>query len=126
MSNPIIETDLAEVLSAINTKLDKLQGDVTDLKIGQTELKGNIQRLEVEVKGDIQQFKTEIKGEIGEFKTESKSSFKTIDAAMEVIKTDIKEIKGSQKMQIWALIGILITAVGGFLAAVGRSVFSLS
>jgi len=37
---------------------------------------------------------------------------------------DIKEIKGSQKAQIWTLIGILITAVGGFLVAVGRSVFA--
>jgi prefoldin subunit 5 len=39
---------------------------------------------------------------------------------------DIKEIKGSQQAQIWALIGVLITAVGGFLVAVGRSFFSFS
>ena len=46
-----------------------------------------------------------------------------LDGAM----TDIKEIKGSQKAQIWTLIGILTTAVGGFLVAVvtvGRFVFS--
>ncbi len=34
--------------------------------------------------------------------------------------TDVKEIKGSTKAQIWTLIGILVTAVGGFLVAVGR------
>ena len=39
---------------------------------------------------------------------------------------DIKEIKGSQKAQIWTLIGVLITAVGGFIVAVGRSVFSFN
>ncbi|MEY2857993.1 MAG: hypothetical protein RLZZ74_2305 [Cyanobacteriota bacterium] len=39
---------------------------------------------------------------------------------------DIKEIKGSQKAQIWTLIGILITAVGGFIVAVGRSVFTFN
>ncbi len=39
---------------------------------------------------------------------------------------DIKEIKGSQKAQIWTLIGILITAVGGFIVAVGRSVLSFN
>ena len=39
---------------------------------------------------------------------------------------DIKEIKGSQKAQIWTLIGILITAVGGFTVAVGRSVLSFN
>jgi predicted nuclease with TOPRIM domain len=39
---------------------------------------------------------------------------------------DIKEIKGSQKAQIWTLIGVLITAVGGFVVAVGRSVLSFN
>ncbi|BAU65281.1 hypothetical protein STA3757_26620 [Stanieria sp. NIES-3757] len=37
---------------------------------------------------------------------------------------DIKEIKGSQKAQIWTLIGILFTAVGGLIVAIGRSVLS--
>lgn len=45
-----------------------------------------------------------------------------LDSSME----DIKEIKGSQKAQIWTLIGILITAVGGFIVAVGRSVLSFN
>ncbi len=39
---------------------------------------------------------------------------------------DIKEIKGSQKAQIWTLIGVLITAVGGFIVAVGRSVLTFN
>ncbi len=39
---------------------------------------------------------------------------------------DIKEIKGSQKAQIWTLIGILITAVGGFIVAISRSVLSFN
>ena len=39
---------------------------------------------------------------------------------------DIKDIKGSGQAQIWTLIGILITAVGGFLVAVGRFVFSVN
>ena len=39
---------------------------------------------------------------------------------------DIKEIKGSQKAQIWTLIGVLITAVGGFIVAIGRSVFTFN
>jgi hypothetical protein len=47
-----------------------------------------------------------------------------LDAEIEVLKTDIKEIKGSQKAQIWTLIGILMTAVGGFLVAVGRFVLA--
>ena len=37
---------------------------------------------------------------------------------------DIKELKTSQKAQIWTLIGILFTAVAGFLIAVGKFVLS--
>ena len=42
------------------------------------------------------------------------------------VKEDIKEIKGSQRAQIWTLIGVLITAVGGFIIAVARSVLSFN
>ena len=37
---------------------------------------------------------------------------------------DIKEIKGSQKAQIWTLIGILFTAVTGILVVFGRFIIS--
>ncbi len=39
------------------------------------------------------------------------------------LEENVKELKGSSKAQIWTLIGILITAVTGFLVAVGRFVF---
>ena len=42
---------------------------------------------------------------------------------LDTLSSEIKEIKGSQKAQIWTLIGILITAVSGYLVAVGRSLF---
>ena len=43
-----------------------------------------------------------------------------LDSAVE----DIKEIKGTQKSQIWALISILFAAVTGFLITVGKFVLS--
>jgi hypothetical protein len=43
---------------------------------------------------------------------------------LDALSSEIKEIKGSQQAQIWTLIGILITAIGGFLVAVGRFVIS--
>jgi chromosome segregation ATPase len=88
-----VESDLKEILKSIDNKLDKLSTDVTDLKVSQAEVKGDIKRL---------------------------------DSHISTIKEDIKEIKGSQKAQIWTLIGILITAVGGFIVAVGRSVLSFN
>ncbi len=47
-----------------------------------------------------------------------------ITPRLDTLSEQIKEIKGSQQAQIWTLIGILVTAVGGFLVAVGRFVFS--
>ena len=104
MSNIQIESDLKEILNKIDGKLDHLQKDITELKVGQAEVKGDIQRLDAEVKGDI----------------------KRLDSDISTIKEDIKEIKGSQKAQIWTLIGVLITAVGGFIVAVGRSVLTFN
>lgn len=48
----------------------------------------------------------------------------TVKTKLEGLENDVKDIKGSQKAQIWTLIGILITAVGGFLVAVGKFVLS--
>ena len=46
MTNPVIQTDIADVLGQINQKLDKLTEDVTDLKVGQAEIKGEIKALD--------------------------------------------------------------------------------
>ena len=57
-----IETDLTEILSRIekkidkldsefSQKIDKLNNDVSDLKIGQTQIKGEIKALDEKVKG---------------------------------------------------------------------------
>ena len=107
-----IESDLKEILESINKKLDTLSTDVTELKIGQAEVKGNIKRLESEVKGDIKRLESEVKGDV-----------KKLESDISTIKEDIREVKGSQKAQIWTLIGVLITAVEGFIVAVGRTVF---
>ena len=80
MSAPIIETDLGKILERMEQKLDALQKDVTEIKIGQARLEERMTAVEGEVK--------DIKGEI-------------------------KDLKASQRNQIWALIGILGTAVVG-------------
>jgi hypothetical protein len=64
---------LEEVLKEINQKLDTLQKDVTEIKVGQI-------KLETEVVA---------------------------------LKENISNIAGSQKAQIWTLIGVLGTAVVG-------------
>jgi uncharacterized protein (DUF849 family) len=43
-------------------KLDNLQKDVTDIKIGQTRLEGKLETLEAELKGEIKALEAEVKG----------------------------------------------------------------
>jgi archaellum component FlaC len=93
MTNPVIQTDLADVLGQINQKLDGVGDRFNKIEVGIAKIEGEIKRL---------------------------------DSDISTIKGDIKEMKGSQKAQIWTLISILITAVGGFPVAVGRSVFSIN
>ena len=94
MSNISIETDLKEIIG--------------ELKQGQNKIIDKIETLDKKVEAiDKRLIKVETK----------------LDSELPAIKKSIDEIKGSQKAQIWTLIGILITAVAGFLVAVGRFVF---
>jgi predicted nucleic acid-binding Zn-ribbon protein len=95
-----IETDLKEVLGEfkqeffkLNQRLDRIEGDLTSLKVSQAE-----------IKGEMETFKAEVKGE-----------FSTLKNELAFIKEDVKDLKGSQRAQIWALI---ITVIGATITAV--------
>jgi uncharacterized protein YPO0396 len=95
-----IETDLKEILgefkqefSNLNQRLDRIESDLTSLKVSQAE-----------IKGEMETFKAEVKGEFSSLKNE-----------LAFIKEDVKELKSSQRSQIWALI---ITVIGATITAV--------
>lgn len=46
-----IEQDLKEILTKIDQQLDKLQKDIVDLKVGQTEIKREIKTLSEKING---------------------------------------------------------------------------
>ena len=99
MSNISIETDLKEIIG--------------ELKQGQNKIIDKIETIDKKVEAiDKRLTKVETKLDDG------------ITPRLDTLSEQIKEIKGSQQAQIWTLIGILITAVAGFLVAVGRFVFS--
>jgi predicted nucleic acid-binding Zn-ribbon protein len=87
----------------------------------------NIQ-IETDLKEILQELKEGQKAILAKVENTNKR-VEDIDKRLVRVETtleDIKEIKGSQKAQIWTLIGVLITAVGGFVVAVGRSVLSFN
>jgi len=47
----MIEQDLKEILIKIDQRLERIENDVTDLKIGQTRLEGYLKRIEEKIDG---------------------------------------------------------------------------
>jgi hypothetical protein len=84
----------------------------------------NIQ-IETDLKEILQELKEGQKAILNKVEDIDKRLIK-VETKLDGTVEDIKEIKGSQKAQIWTLIGVLITAVGGFVVAVGRSVLSIN
>lgn len=84
----------------------------------------NIQ-IETDLKEILQELKEGQKAILNKVEDIDKRLIK-VETKLDGTLEDIKEIKGSQKAQIWTLIGVLITAVGGFVVAVGRSVLSFN
>ena len=106
MSNIQIESDLKEVLGQINQKLDKLDNRI----------EGNFEKLSDKI--------NKLDNKVDDINLRLTKVETKLDSELPGMQKSIDEIKGSQQAQIWTLIGILITAVGGFLVAVGRFVFS--
>jgi chromosome segregation ATPase len=46
-----IEQDLKEILAKLDQRLDDIQKDIVDLKVGQTEIKGEIKALSERING---------------------------------------------------------------------------
>jgi hypothetical protein len=75
-----IETDLREVLAKIDNRLERIENDLT-----------------------------EFKAEIAKDMTVLKVDMATVKADLTTVKEDVKDLRGSQRSQIWVLI---VTVVG--------------
>ncbi len=83
----------------------------------------------IQIESDLKEILNKLDGKLDNLQkdvTDINLRLTKVETKLDSSVEDIKEIKGSQKAQIWTLIGILITAVGGFVVAVGRSVLSFN
>jgi len=85
----IIETDLREVLAEINKKLDTISADMN-------------RKLEA-ISSDVNQ--VQIRLATVETKVDN------IEKRLDKMEQQIEKVEGNQSKQVWALIGILFTAV---------------
>jgi outer membrane murein-binding lipoprotein Lpp len=60
MTNPTIQTDIAEILRQINSKLDQLSEDVTELKVGQAKIEGKIVAVDEKLSGQMKALDTKV------------------------------------------------------------------
>ena len=84
----------------------------------------NIQ-IETDLKEILQELKNGQKEILNKVEEIDKRLIK-VETKLDSSEKSLDEIKGAQKMQIWTLIGILITAVGGFIVAVARQVLTFN
>jgi predicted nuclease with TOPRIM domain len=95
----IVETDLKEILTRIDQKLDSVQRDVTDLKLGIAELKGEIKIVDERLSGQIKNVEERLGGQIS-----------TLDTKVEGLSTRIQ----NQEFTSRAILGgLLLIVLGG-------------
>ena len=60
MDNPVIQTDIAEILKDIKSDQKKILEQVTDLKIGQAKIEGRIDAVDEKLSGQIKALDTKV------------------------------------------------------------------
>lgn len=63
MTNPVVQTDLAEVLGQINAKLDGIGDRLNKLEVGQAEIKGEIKAVDERLSGQIKTLDEKVSGQ---------------------------------------------------------------
>jgi predicted nuclease with TOPRIM domain len=105
-----IETDLKDILGKIDQKLDNLQKDITELKIGQTRLEGKIEANSTKIEGLDEKFSTRIE------KLDEKFSTR-IEKLDEKFSTKIdgldKRLGNQEFLNRAVVVGLLLAILGG-------------
>jgi predicted nuclease with TOPRIM domain len=60
MSNPIIQTDIAEILGQINGKLDTVNDRLNKLEVSQARIEGKIETVDEKLSGKIEALNTKV------------------------------------------------------------------
>ena len=101
----IIETELKDVLSRLDQRLDRIEADLTTLKLGQVELKGDIKALDEKVSGDIKALDEKVSGDI-----------KTLDEKVSGVSKRLENLEFIIRSVIG---GVVVAAVVGFAKYLG-------
>ena len=79
MTNPVVQTDIAEVLGQINQKLDGIGDRLGKLEVGQAEIKGDIKSVDERLSGQIKNVDEKLSGQIRNVDEKLSGQIKTLD-----------------------------------------------
>ncbi len=116
MDNPVIQTDLAEILNKLDSKFDE--------KFNKLDSKFDEKFNKLDSKFDEKFNKLDSKfDKLSEDVNQLKVGQAQLITKVDNMEKEISEIKGSQNKQIWALIGIVFAAIIGLTGTLGKIVF---
>lgn len=99
MDNPVIQTDIADVLGQINQKLDKIDSRLTKLEVGQAEIKGDLKTVDEKLSGQIKAVDEKLSGQI-----------KALDTKVEQLD---KRVGNQEFTNRGVLVGLIVVILGG-------------
>jgi outer membrane murein-binding lipoprotein Lpp len=126
-----IESDLKEILTRIDNKLDKLSEDVTELKIGQTRLEGKVEAIDEKLSGQIKAVDEKLSGQIKVVDEKLSGQIKTVDEKLsgqiKALDTKVDQLDkrvGNQEFtNRGVLVGLILVILGGaakFFGMIGK------
>ena len=121
MSNPIIQTDIAEVLGQINSKLDTVSDRLNKLEVGQAKIEGKIESINEKLSGQIKSIDEKLSGKIESVDEKLSGQIKSIDekfsGQIKALDTKVdqldKRISNSELTNRGVLIGLVVIILGG-------------
>jgi chromosome segregation ATPase len=99
MTNPVIQTDIADILGQISQKLDKIDNRLNNLEVGQVKLEGKIEAIDEKLSGQIKAVDEKLSGQI-----------KALDTKVEQLE---KRIGNQEFLNRGIFGGIVLIVLGG-------------
>lgn len=116
MTNPKIETDLAEILIRIDNKLDKLGEQVGSLKVGQAKLEGKIEALDEKLSGRITSVEEKLSGQISSVEEKLSGRITSVDTKVDQLD---KRIANQEFTNRGVLVGLILALLGSAIKLFG-------
>jgi chromosome segregation ATPase len=116
MTNPVTQTDIADILSQISQKLNKIDDRLNNLEVGQVKLEGKIEAINEKLSGQIKAVDEKLSGQIKAVDEKLSGQIKTLDTKVEQLE---KRIGNQEFLNRGIFGGIVLIVLGGAIKLFG-------